>query len=108
MKLRTNSEQLELFEDSQAFAFEAKEFCNFDDPSLSACSAQQLKIIQPQPQLPQLELVRPQESRFGAPKTEEQIELARRESVPKKIRQDTAYYVCSVVECMDQAQMRDK
>lgn len=95
--LRTNSEQFELFDDLQVYAFEAEEFYNFDDPSLPACSAQQqLEVTQqpqPQPQLPQLELVQPQQSRFGAPKTEEQIELARTESVPKKTRQDTAYCV---------------
>ena len=72
--LRTNSEQLELFCDLQAYAFEAEEFCNFDDPSLPVCSAQQqLELAQQpktQPQLPQLELVQPQESCFGAPKTE--------------------------------------
>ena len=46
-------------------------------------------------ELPQLELVqpKPQESGFGALKTEEEILLACKESIPKRTRQDTAYCV---------------
>ena len=92
-QLSTNCEQLELFDDLQKYAFEAEEFTNFDDPSLPACNAQQLPQPQPQPQSELQQLAKPQKSRFGTPKTEGEILLARRESVPKRTRQDTAYCI---------------
>ena len=76
---------------------------DFDDPSLlvPVCGEPQqqleepqqaaLELVQLQPQ-PQRQLTKPQECCFGVPKTEE-ISLARKQSVPKRTRQDTDYCV---------------
>ena len=76
----TNNKQEQLQPPApEPYAFEV---IDLDDPSLLECGEPQ----------PQQQLTKPQECRFGAPKNEE-IALARKEFVPKRTRQDTAYCI---------------